>query len=94
MTIVGKAADMFLYYGGLKSSEMYQIEGYLHVLVVKNLSAKAGDVRDAGSIPRLGRFPGEGNGNPLNCSNLENPMDGGPGGLKSMGSQLDMTEVS
>ena len=73
---------------------MYQIGRYLHALVVKNLSAKAGDVRDADSIPRLGRFPGEGNGNPLNCSNLENPMDGGPGGLKSMGSQLDMTEVS
>ena len=49
----------------------------LHALVVKNLSAKAGDVRDAGSIPRLGIFPGEGNGNPLQCSNLENPMDRG-----------------
>ena len=56
---------------------MYQIGRYLHALVVKNPSAKAGDVRDAGSIPRLGRFPGEGNGNPLQCSNLENPMDRG-----------------
>ena len=54
---------------------MYQIEGYLHTLVVKNPSAKAGDVRDAGSIPRLGRFPGEGNFYFLQCSNLENPMD-------------------
>ena len=77
MANVGKAADMFLYYWGLKSSEMYQIEGYLHTLVVKNLSAKAGDVRDAGLIHRLGIFPGEGNGNPLQCSNLENPMDRG-----------------
>ena len=77
MAIVGKAADMFLYYWGLKPSEMYQIEGYLHTLVVKNLSAKAGDVRDAGLIHRLGIFPGEGNGNPLQCSNLENPMDRG-----------------
>ena len=34
---------------------------------------KAGDL---GSIPRLGRSPGEGNGNPLQCSCLENPMDG------------------
>ena len=56
---------------------MFQIEGYLHALVVKNLSAKAGDVRDVALIPRLGRFPGEGNGNPLHCSNLENPMDRG-----------------
>ena len=30
---------------------------------------------DLGSIPRLGRFPGEGNGNPLQYSGLENPMD-------------------
>ena len=32
---------------------------------------------DLGSIPGLGRFPGEGNGNPLQYSCLENPMDGG-----------------
>ena len=32
---------------------------------------------DLGSIPGLGRFPGEGNGNPLQCSCLENPRDGG-----------------
>ena len=56
---------------------MYQIEGYLYALLVKNPSAKAGDVRDNGLIPRLGRFPGEGNGNPLQCSNVENPMDRG-----------------
>ena len=47
------------------------------VLVVKNLAANPGDVRDAGSIPGLGRSPGEGNGNPLQYSCLENPMDGG-----------------
>ena len=35
------------------------------------------NVRDPGSIPGLGRFPGEGNGNPLQYSCLENPMDGG-----------------
>ena len=34
-------------------------------LVVKNLSANAEDIKDAGSIPGLGRFPGEGHGNPL-----------------------------
>ena len=37
----------------------------LVVLVVKNSPANVGDVRDTGSIPGLGRFPGEGNGNPL-----------------------------
>ena len=46
-------------------------------LVVKNRSVNAGDVRDAGSIPRLGRSPGEGNSNPLQYSCLENPMDRG-----------------
>ena len=42
--------------------------------VVKNPLANAGDV---GSIPGLGRSPGEGNGNPLQYSYLENPMDRG-----------------
>ena len=37
----------------------------------------AGDVRDVGSIPGLGRSPGEGNGNPLKYSFLEKPMDRG-----------------
>ena len=37
-------------------------------------------------IPGSGRSPGEGNGNPLQCSCLENPRDGEPGGLPSMGS--------
>ena len=46
-------------------------------LVVKNLSAKAGDVRDSGLIPGSGRPPGGGHGNPLPCSCLENAMDGG-----------------
>ena len=35
------------------------------------------NVGDPGSIPGLGRFPGEGNGNPLQCSCLGNPMDRG-----------------
>ena len=46
-------------------------------LVVKNLLANAGDLRDTGSIPGSGRSPGEGRGNPLQCSCLENPRDGG-----------------
>ena len=46
-------------------------------LVVKNPPANAGDVRDKGLIPGSGRFPGEGNGYPLQYSCLENPMDRG-----------------
>ena len=42
-------------------------------LVVKNLSINAGDVRDTGSVPGLGRSPGGGHGNPLQYSFLENP---------------------
>ena len=46
-------------------------------LVVKNPPADAVDVRDTGSIPGLGRSPGEGNGNPLQYSCLGNPVDKG-----------------
>ena len=43
--------------------------------MVKSLPASAGDTRDAGSIPGLGRSPGGGNGNPLQYSSQENPSD-------------------
>ena len=46
-------------------------------LVVKNLSSHAGDVRDMGSIPGLGRSPKGGNSNPLQFSCLEIPTDRG-----------------
>ena len=46
-------------------------------LVVKKLPANAGDIRDAGSIPGMGRSLGGGHGNPLQYSCLENPMDRG-----------------
>ena len=45
--------------------------------MVKNLPASAGDCRSMGLIPGLGRSPGEGNGNRLQYSCLENPMDRG-----------------
>ena len=45
------------------------------VLVVENLPANAGDIRDSGLIPGLGRSPGEGHGNSPQYSCLENPMD-------------------
>ena len=47
------------------------------VLVIKNLSTNAGDIRDVDSIPGLGGFPGDGHGKPLQYSCLENPMDRG-----------------
>ena len=45
--------------------------------MVKDLAANAGDIRDAGLVPGLGRYPGGEHGNPLQYSCLENPMDRG-----------------
>ena len=45
--------------------------------MVKNLSVSAGDIRDAGSIPGLGRSPGGRHGNLFQYSFLDNLMDGG-----------------
>ena len=45
----------------------------------KESACNAGDTEDMGSIPGLGRFPEEGNGNPLQYSCLESPMDRGAG---------------
>ena len=45
--------------------------------MVKNSPANAGDVRDVGSIPELGRSPGVGNGNPLQYPCWKNSMDRG-----------------
>ena len=55
--------------------------------MVKNPSADAGNTRYMSLIPGSGRAPGEGHGNPLQHSCLENPMTEKPGGLPSMGSQ-------
>ena len=62
--------------------------------MVKNLPTSAGNAGDSGSIARLGRSPGEGNGNPLQDSCLENSKDRGAwwvtvhGGLR----KSDITE--
>ena len=53
------------------------------VLVVKNLSASVGDVRDAGSITGSGRSPGVGNDNPLHILAWTIPWIEEPGGLQS-----------
>ena len=58
-------------------SDIADIRAARVTLVVKNPPANAGDVKDIGSIPGLGRSPGEGNGNPLQDSCLENSMDRG-----------------
>ena len=65
-------------------------------LVVKNPPAKTGDVRDLGSIPGLGRSPGEGNGNSLQYSCLENPMDRGAwqATVHGITKELDTTEAT
>ena len=59
--------------------------------VVKNLPANTGD---AGSIPGLGRSPGEGNGNPLQYSCLENPMDRGVWQATVQGVTKSWTQLS
>ena len=53
---------------------MVQVDPQM-VPMVKSPSANAGDLRDVGLIPRLGRSPGGQHGNPLQYSCLENPMD-------------------
>ena len=55
----------------------YRVRASQVVPVVKNLPANTEDLRDTGSVPGSGRSPGEGNGNPLQYSCLENPMDRG-----------------
>ena len=60
--------------------------------MVKDLPANVGDKRDVGSIPGLGRFSGVANGNPLQYSCPENPMDRGP--WWTTVKELDMTEVT
>ena len=59
----------------LNFREVTLATGFPGGLVVKNPPANAGYAGDVGSIPGSGRSPGEGNGNPLQCSCLENPMD-------------------
>ena len=61
--------------------------------MVKNPPANAGDARDLGSIPGLGKSPGEENGNPLQYSCLGNPMDRGAWRLTIHGvsKESDMT---
>ena len=61
---------------GIKNAQLQTPRAQV-ALMVKNLPANAGDIRDTGSIPGLGRYPGEGLGNLLQYSCLENSMDRG-----------------
>ena len=61
----------------------------------RNPLANAGDIRDAGTIPGLGRSPGGGYGNPYQYSFLENQHTEDPGRLQSIRWQKsDMTEAT
>ena len=60
------------YFAGIFRMTISQV-----ALVVKDPPARAGDLRDVGSVSGLGRSPGEVNGNALQYSCLENPMDRG-----------------
>ena len=65
-------------FGAMVNNAALNIDmGFLVALVVKNPFVNAEDIRDAGSIPALGRSSGEGHCNPLQYSCLENPMDRG-----------------
>ena len=59
-------------------------------IVVKNPPANAGDIRDVVLVPGLGRSPGEGHGNPLQYSCLENLKVEETGGLQYTVSQRDL----
>ena len=62
--------------------------------MVKNLPAKAETTGDTVSIPGLGRSPGEENGNPLQYSCLENPMDRGAWQATVRGAAESLTRLS
>ena len=64
--------------------------------MVKNPLASAGDIRNVGSTPGLGRCPGGGHGNPLQYSYLDNPMDRGAwqATVHRVAKELDTTEAT
>ena len=89
-----------IWYSSLKKKKNFSFYigvepvGFPGSSVVKNLPANAGDIRDMGSIPVSGRSPGEGHGNPLQYSCLENSIDKGSWQATGHGlaKELDRTE--
>ena len=81
--------------GAFKSALIKKTSGFPGSSVVENPPANAGDARDPGSIPGLGRSPGEENGNQLQCSCLENSMHRRAWWATVHGvAQSDMTEAT
>ena len=72
---------------------MYKLQASQVALVVKNLSANAGNLRDADLISGSGRSPGGGHGNPLQYSCLENPMDRGAWWATVYGAAKSQTQL-
>ena len=64
------------------------------VIVIKNSAASAGDSRDVALIPGSGRTPGEGNGNSLQYSWLENPLHRGAWQVTVLGAAKNQTRLS
>ena len=75
--IKGTRADFSLWRNIHTYMHVFRVGASQVALVVKNPPANAGDIRELGSIPGLGRFLGGGYGNPIQYSCLENPTDRG-----------------
>ena len=69
--------SIFLYFTVFLPFDCGTFQASLVALVLNDVPANAGDIRDAGSITGLGRSPGGGPGSPLQCSCLESPVDRG-----------------
>ena len=79
----------------MEIGHQYFFKRLLSWLGSKESTTNAGDAGDVGLMPRLGRFPGVGNGNPLQYSCLENSVDRGAWWAAVHGfAELDMTEVT
>ena len=90
LAIVSKKLDILSFHVALHSY-ILSLGASQVAIVVKNLPANAGDIRDVNLIPGLGRSPGIGNGNPLQYSCLENSME--PGSYSPWGrKESDTTE--
>ena len=83
-----------IYFYFYKQCCSYSPQASQAVLVVRNLSANAGEVGDSSLIPGSGRAPAEGDNNPLQYSCPEIPQTEDPGGLQFIGLQRDTPEVT
>jgi len=83
----GEFHGLYSQWGHKESDTTEQLSLCQVALVVKNLPANAGDLRDSGSIPGLERSPKGGHGNPFQYSCLENLWTEEAGRLYSLGSK-------